>query len=180
MARKDAGKRRVENIYEIHFYLRKNYSTHTEEGARIENIPQDDRFSFEEMSDYLKTFSKSVIEVENMTLKNKVLLVGGFQQQRKCLDAIKCVEKICLIDLKIGCLESVESKKQTMLNYKNLYKLMIIAPKLFNCRVNITHFVKKHDILLNYFQEIEEQTPWNLSNLQLILYRTYYDILKPC
>ena len=54
------------------FYLRKNYSPHTEERARIEDIPQDDRFSFEEMSDYLKTFSKSVIEVKNMTLKNKV------------------------------------------------------------------------------------------------------------
>ena len=28
------------------------------------------------MSDYLKTFSKSVIEAENMTLKNKLLLGG--------------------------------------------------------------------------------------------------------
>ena len=56
------------------FYLRKNYSTHTEQRARIDDIPQDDKLSFEEMSDYLKTFSKSVIEVENMTLKNKVLL----------------------------------------------------------------------------------------------------------
>ena len=170
MARKDAGKSRVENIYEIHFYLTKNYSTHTEEGARIDNIPQDDRFSIEEMSDYLKTFSKSVIEVEKMTLKNKVLLGGGFQQQRKCLDAIKCVEKICLIDLKIGCLESVESKKQTMLNYKNLYKLMIIAPKLFNCRVNMTDFVKNHDILLNYFQEIKEQTPWKPKIFILVIF----------
>ena len=47
-------------------------------------------------------------------------------------------------------------KKQTIYNYKNMYKLMIIAPKLFNCRVNMTYFVKNHDILLNYFQEIEE------------------------
>ena len=74
MAVKDDGKRSVEYIYEILFYLRKNYSPHTEERARIEDIPQDDRFSFEEMSDYLKTFSKSVIKVENMALKNKVLL----------------------------------------------------------------------------------------------------------
>ena len=74
MARKDVGKSSFENIYEMLFYLRKNYSPHTEERARIEDISQDDRFSFEEMPDYLKTFSKSVIEVENMTLKNKVLL----------------------------------------------------------------------------------------------------------
>ena len=74
MARKDAGKSNVENIYEMLFYLRKNYSPHTEERARFEDIPQDDRFSFEEMSDYLKSFSKSIIEVGNMILKNKVLL----------------------------------------------------------------------------------------------------------
>ena len=65
------------------FYLRKNYSPHSEEQARIEGIPQDDRFSFEEMSDYLKTFSKSVIEVENMALKNKVLLGGWISTAAK-------------------------------------------------------------------------------------------------
>ena len=46
-------------------------------------------------------------------------------------------------------------KKQTIYNYKNLCKLMIIASKLLNCRVNMTYFVKSHDILLNHFQEIE-------------------------
>ena len=51
---KDAGKSRAENIYEMLFYLRKNYLTHTEEQARIDDILQDDRFSFEEMFDYLK------------------------------------------------------------------------------------------------------------------------------
>ena len=44
MARKDAGKSKVENIYEMLFYLRKNYSPHTKERARIDDIPQDDRF----------------------------------------------------------------------------------------------------------------------------------------
>ena len=107
MAVKDDGKRSVEYIYEILFYLRKNYSPHTEERARIEDIPQDDRFSFEEMSDYLKTFCKSIIEVENMTLKNKVLLGGWISTAAKCLDAIKCVKKIHRIDLKTECLKSV-------------------------------------------------------------------------
>ena len=76
MVRKDDAKCGVENIYEMLFYLKNNYLPHTEEQTFIEDIPQDDRFSFEEMSDYLKTFSKSVIEVENTTLKNKVLLGG--------------------------------------------------------------------------------------------------------
>ena len=83
MAHKDAGKSSIENISEMLFYLKKNYSSHTEEWAHIEDISQDDRFSFEEMSDYLKTFSKSVIEVENMTLKNKVLLGGWISTAAK-------------------------------------------------------------------------------------------------
>ena len=44
LARKDAGKSSDKNIHEMLFYLRKNYSTHTEEQARIDNIPQDDSF----------------------------------------------------------------------------------------------------------------------------------------
>ena len=61
------------------------------------------------MSDYLKNFSKSVIEVENMTLKNKVLLGGWVSTAAKVFRRDKnlcvknCVEKIYLIYLKIGC-----------------------------------------------------------------------------
>ena len=55
LARKDAGKSSAENIHEMLFYLKKNYSTHNREQARIDDIPQDDSFSFEEMSNYLKT-----------------------------------------------------------------------------------------------------------------------------
>ena len=84
LACKDAGKNRVENIYEMIFYLRRNYLTYTEERARIDDILHY-RFSFKEMSDYLKTFSKSVIEVKNMTLKNKVLLGGWLSTAAKVL-----------------------------------------------------------------------------------------------
>ena len=76
LACKDAGKSRVENIHEMLFYLKKNFSPHNEEQARIDKIPRDDSFSFEEMSSYLKTYSTSVIEVENVNLKNKVLFGG--------------------------------------------------------------------------------------------------------
>ena len=34
---------------------------------------------------------------------------------------------------------------------------MGVAPKLMNCRVNMTYFVKNHEILINYFEENEEQ-----------------------
>ena len=39
-------------------------------------------------------------------------------------------------------------KKQTIYNYKNLYKLMRIAPKLMNCRVNMTYLYKTTRFLL--------------------------------
>ena len=53
-------------------------------------------------------------------------------------------------------------EKKTINNYKYLYKLMRIAPKLMNSRVNMTYFVKNHDILMNYSEENEEQ-PWIYS-----------------
>ena len=40
---------------------------------------------------------------------------------------------------------------------------MRIAPKLLNCRVNMTYFVKNYEILLGYFEENEEQIPWKLK-----------------
>ena len=49
--------------------------------------------------------------------------------------------------------------KQTMHNYINLYELMCITPKLCGCRVNMTHFIKNHKILMTYFQN-EGQMPW--------------------
>ena len=51
---------------------------------------------------------------------------------------------------------------------------MIIVPKLLNCRVNMTYFVKNHDILINYFQEIE-QTPWkHIFNCVCQIYNSYF------
>ena len=81
LSRKNAGKSSAKNIHEMLFYLKKNYSPHNQEQAHTDDILQGDSFSFEEMSNYLKTYFKSVIEVEIMTLKNKVLFerreVGG-------------------------------------------------------------------------------------------------------
>ena len=46
LARRDAGKSSTKNIHEMFFYLKKNYSPHNEVQARIDDIPQDDSFSF--------------------------------------------------------------------------------------------------------------------------------------
>ena len=71
---KDVGKDCAENINKIAFYLKSNHSNHNREQARVDNITQDDRYiSFEEMSNRLKTYSKSITDVENTTLKNKAL-----------------------------------------------------------------------------------------------------------
>ena len=37
---------------------------------------------------------------------------------------------------------------------------MSVAPKLMNCWVNMTYFVKNHEILFNRFEENEEHIPW--------------------
>ena len=98
-----------------------------------------------------------------MTLKNKVLLAGWVLTVTKVFRRDKMRGKDLPNRFEDWMLRECGMKKQTIYNYKNLCKLMIIAPKLFNCLVNITYFVKNHDILLIYFEEIEEQTPWKHS-----------------
>ena len=54
-----------------------------EQGAFIEDISSREDQSFEEISDRLKTFAKSMKENENFSLKNKK------QQQQEFLDATR-------------------------------------------------------------------------------------------
>ena len=55
--------------------------------------------------------------------------------------------------------EQCRIKRQTTsYNYRNLYRLISVAPKLMNCRVNVTYFFKNHEILFKYFADA--QTPW--------------------
>ena len=77
LARKDAAKNE-KNFNEIIFYLKIQYLPHNDERRTfIEDIPnKENRSPFEEKFDYLKTFSKSMKEVENMSLNNKVSLGG--------------------------------------------------------------------------------------------------------
>ena len=66
------------NIDEIIFYLNSRYSTgNRNQITFIQDIlSQEDIPSSEAISDYLKSFSKSMKEDENMSLKNKVLFGG--------------------------------------------------------------------------------------------------------
>ena len=59
--------------------------------------------SFEVITGYLKTFSKSIKEDETMGLKNKTLIVGWILITSKVYR-----RQNFLVDLKIGCRKNVE------------------------------------------------------------------------
>ena len=65
----------VKNVNEINWYLKNQYLPHNEKRRDfIEDIPSQEDRSFEEISDYLKKFSKSIKENENMSLNNKTIM----------------------------------------------------------------------------------------------------------
>ena len=78
LARKDFIKNDTTiNAKELIFYLKNNYLPYEEEqGAFIEDIPSQEDQSFEEISDRVKAFAKSMIENENFSLKGKTLMGG--------------------------------------------------------------------------------------------------------
>ena len=66
------------NIDEIIFYLKSQYLAHNaEERTFIPNIPSEENMpSFEAITGYLKTFSKSIKEDEYVRLKSETLIGG--------------------------------------------------------------------------------------------------------
>ena len=63
------------NVNELIFHLKKQYQPHNEEPrVFVEDIHSQEDRPFNEIADYLKTFSKSIEESENMSLKNKTLM----------------------------------------------------------------------------------------------------------
>ena len=104
------------------------------------------------MTNRLKTFSE---DGENISLKNKCLFGGWI------LMASKLYRKHNLpYRFEDWLYRLCKVKRQASYNYINLFKLMSVAPKLVNCQINATYFVKNHEILLNYFKEPKTQTPW--------------------
>ena len=56
---------------------------------------------------------------------------------------------------------------------------MSVAIKLINFKINATYFVKNHEILLKYFNELKAQTLWKhtflyVQRLYFIFWRTSY------
>ena len=99
------------NIHKISFYLKSQYSTdNSNQITFIQDIPsQGDVPSFEAISEDLKTLSKSMKENENTSLKNKFLLGRWISIVAKAYRHYKIIKKKnCLIDLKIGYIESVK------------------------------------------------------------------------
>ena len=113
------------NINEIIFYLKSTYSAHNEEPRIFINDILSEEPSFEAMTSYLKTFSKFIKEDENTSLKNKYLIGGWILMASKIYrrenlsyrfeDWLYCLCKI---------------KRQARYNYRNLFNLMRVAPKL--------------------------------------------------
>ena len=107
------------NNDEIIFYLTSQCLTHNEEQRTfIQNIPSEKNIpSFEGITDYLKTFSKSTKEDENMSLKNKALL-GGW---------ISIASKVYRHEKNLSCrfedwlYKEWKIKKQTSYNYTCKY-----------------------------------------------------------
>ena len=124
------------------FYLKSRYLERNPENRTfIPNILSKE-LSFEVITSNLKTFLKSIKDHENMGLKNKSL-IGGW---------LLMSAKICKRQNLSGRFEDWFSnkygiKRQTFYNYRNLYTLMSLTPKLSNCRVNVKYFFKIHGIL---------------------------------
>ena len=113
------------------------YSTHNEDPRTfIDDIPTNEP-SFEAMTNRLKTFSKCIKDDENISLKNKCLFGGWI------LMASKLYRNENLPHTFEDWLYHLwKVKRQASYNYRNLFKLMSVASKLINCKINATHFVK--------------------------------------
>ena len=99
-----------------------------------------------------------------MSLMNKALLGGWISTFAKVFRREKDIRGENLPGrFEDWMYEECGMKKQTIYNYKNLYKLMRIARKLMNCRANMTYFVLNHDILFNYINEENEEQSWKHS-----------------
>ena len=136
------------NIDEISFYLESLHSTHNEEPRTfINDVPTEEPY-FEAITNYQERWKN-----ENM---KKMKIFGGW-----ILMASKLYRKENLSYWFEDWLYRLSKiKRQAIYNYRNLFKLMSAAPELINCKINAAHLVKSHEILLNYCNELETQTPW--------------------
>ena len=104
--------------------------------------------SFEETSERLKAILKHIKENENMSLKNKTVFGEWLSVAGKAFRRNKFIKGKNLTQrFDDWIYRECGMGKQTIYNYRNLFKLMNVAPKLLGCRVNLEYFVKNHEIL---------------------------------
>ena len=129
------------------------------------------------MNNRLKTFSKCIKNDENISLKNKCLFGRWISMASKLFRKGNLPYRF-----EDWLYRSCKVKRQASYNYRNLFKLMSVAPKLINCKINATCFVKNYEILLNYFKELETQDTLETRvflyvwRLYFILWRSSYHI----
>ena len=95
LVRNDAVKNE-KNFDETIFYLERQYQPHNQDQGinLIGDIrSKEDQFKFETIAARLKLFSRSTREVENMTLKKRVLLGGWMSKAAKVFRRVKNREK---------------------------------------------------------------------------------------
>ena len=130
------------------------YSTHNKEPRTfIHDIPTEEP-SFEAITKYLKNFSKSIKEDGYMGLKNKCLFGGSIIMASKVYGKENLSYRF-----EDWLYRLCKTKTQASYNYRNLFKLISAAPKLINCKINATYFVKNREIFLNHFNEVKMQAP---------------------
>ena len=126
---------KVVNNEEIIFNLKSQYSAHNSENRTfIPNILCEEP-CFEEITDNLKTFSKSIKEGKNLGLKDKSLICGWL-----LMAANIYIQQNLSRRFKDWLYEQCRIKRQTYYNYINLWS---VAPKLMKSRVRVTFFKKK-------------------------------------
>ena len=113
-----------------------------------------------------------------MSLNNKTLLGGWISTAAKVFRRDKSMGQRNLPGRFEECsYKACKIKKQTIYNCRNLYKLMSIAPKLMNCWVNMTYFVKNHEFFLIILKKMKKSY---LGNITFIAHATLvsYTFLK--
>ena len=103
-------------------------------------------------------------DCKNMGLRNNALFGGWIAVARMIYKRDKLIEGKNLPQRFDNWMDKeFKIKKQKIYDYLNLYKLMSVAPKLLNCRLNMTYFVKNREILMTYFKS-KEQIVWKQQN----------------
>ena len=126
----------------------------------IQDFPSTEQASsFEGIQEELKMVLKLIKDGENMSLINKALFGGWIAVAKMAYNRDKLIKGASLprrFDYWMN--KKFKLEKQTIYDYIHLYKLVSIAPKLLNCQVSMSYFVKNYVVFMAYFKS--SQTAW--------------------